>query len=92
MKTVVSVRTTHVTDIPQIIELQNRLRERAPDGPAEEFLFYVREQVYARAAESRGSWDARLQALLDVGREVSRIQPPASLLERFAGGARERLF
>jgi signal transduction histidine kinase/CheY-like chemotaxis protein len=27
---------------------------------------------------------ARLQALLDVGREVSRIQPPASLLERIA--------
>ena len=26
----------------------------------------------------------RLQALLDVGREVSRIQPPASLLERIA--------
>jgi signal transduction histidine kinase/ActR/RegA family two-component response regulator len=27
---------------------------------------------------------ARLQALLDVGREVSRIQPPTSLLERIA--------
>jgi GAF domain-containing protein len=27
---------------------------------------------------------ARLEALLDVGREVSRIQPPASLLERIA--------
>jgi signal transduction histidine kinase len=27
---------------------------------------------------------ARLQALLDVGREVSRIQPPAALLERIA--------
>ncbi|GAA0968011.1 fatty acid biosynthesis transcriptional regulator FasR [Actinocorallia libanotica] len=71
-----TIRLQHTVDMVRVISevVETRLHDlAAPGGEAqlrEAILRYTREvafsaaQVYARAAETRGAWDARLEALV----------------------------
>lgn len=73
---------------------QNRLREQQPDGPAEQFLIHVREQVYGRAkndgpysleCDLRPVSDAMADAAKSLDGALDRLsQPLRRMAARFA--------